>query len=141
MSWIIPALILCADTFNDIRHKEIYLYLTAAGTASGLVYDLVSAEAGFTGLIVSLLPGMLFLAVSAVSRGQIGCGDSLVLLMTGTWAGPDIWIIFMTALFFAAIFAGSLWIKKRQNSEFPFVPFILAGFAADTILMKTALLK
>lgn len=138
MERIIPAVLLLADTVCDIRHKEIYPAATITGAAFGVLSGLLFRNAGVTETVVSLIPGLLLMAVSIASRGQAGAGDALVLLMTGAWTGTSVWRIFAAGLFGAAVFAGVLWIIKRRNAEFPFVPFLLAGFTADTILIIIA---
>ncbi len=131
---IIPAIILCADSLNDFKNKEIFLLLTIIGAAEGTLMKLIIPETDLLLIAVSFLPGVLLLAVSAVSRGQTGAGDALVFFMTGAWTGPGVWRILLSAFFGAAFFGGILWLMKRKNEEFPFVPFILAGFLLDTLV-------
>lgn len=135
---IIPALILCADALADLKQKEIFPLLTVLGAAFGTAAALAAPKTDVPALAVSLLPGLIFLAVSAVSRGQIGAGDALVLFMTGAWTGLNIWRILLISLAGSALFAAVLWMIRQKNGEFPFVPFILAGFAFDTILVFSA---
>lgn len=133
MERIIPAVILCADSLNDYKNKEIYPVLTIVGAAEGALLKWILPDTDLLVLAASLLPGLLLLAVSAASRGQTGAGDALVFFMTGAWTGRSVWRILLISLFGAAVFAGILWMITRKNEAFPFVPFILAGFLLDTL--------
>ena len=138
MEKLIPLMILCADAAKDLKKKEIFPALTIAGTAAGLAVQIFYYGSAWALAAFSMMPGLLFLALSVLSRGQTGAGDALVFFMTGAWLGADVWRVFLLSLFGSAVFAGILWMIKRKNAEFPLVPFILAAFAADVLMTKFA---
>lgn len=125
--WIIPAFVMGADALLDIRQKEIFPLLTLTGAAAGAVYTLLhGSDLSFT-LLLALIPGLLLIAGSFFTKGQIGAGDGLVLLLIGAWTDPwTVWEILFFAILMAAVFAVIWWILHRRNDEIPFVPF-LAG--------------
>lgn len=98
---------------------------SGAGAGAGLGIGAVLAEIG-----LSLLPGFCLTAFGLASRGAIGIGDGLTLLVLGFFL-PVGQIVFLSAAAFllSAIFSAGLLIFKRGRGRtaFPFLPFLLAG--------------
>lgn len=128
--------ILAIQSFFDIKKKEIPVLVTIAGVAAGAL-----CEIGKGNFIVtqprSLIPGILCLIFSKVSREALGYGDSLLICMMGLYlqAGGIISIC-MWAFILAGIVALFLFIfaKKKGKYEMPFVPFLLAAYVMEVIV-------
>ena len=126
-------MIMLIASYRDIRRREIALLpIIACGALSVLrvALDLYRGAADPADLLLSLLPGALFLITAYVSREGVGYGDGLLLLAAGPALG------FMTALLGAttAVFAsgmisGILLTLRRvgRKTKLPFVPFLTFG--------------
>lgn len=82
-------------------------------------------------LLWGILPGLMLCVVTRVSRGAIGTGDGVLILLLGLYLGIQKTMTTLAAAFFLAFFwaIGLLCFKKRKKDEtFPFVPFITLGF-------------
>ncbi|MCM1120260.1 MAG: hypothetical protein NC543_12975 [bacterium] len=79
---------------------------------------------------VGLMPGVIMLLLSRVTREQIGRGDAWELMHMGNWLG---WTDCLAALSVAllGIFIVSVLLlffgKAGRNTRIPFVPFLCAG--------------
>ena len=75
--------------------------------------------------------------ISALTGGEIGAGDGLLIIAMGSvmTAGELIGILF-AALLLCGIYSGIqlLVLKKQRDIEIPFVPFLLAGYLGGVFL-------
>lgn len=124
------------NSICDLRKKEISLCSCLLFAAIALVRCIMQkTQLQIIGL--SFVPGMLFMLVSFWSKGAIGLGDGLVLLVTGWLLGPKrtIQILFYGLLFSSAVggalvFAGRI----KRNEEQPFVPYLfLSGLTVAAL--------
>ena len=142
--------LLIMNTVWDLRKKEILLLPTLLILAGGVICRIlegtaeeiqllsgqVSSGAGGWQWIPAVLPGVFLLLLSLASKGKVGFGDGLVVCAAGLWCGPE---SILLALFFALLLvpaaAGMQRLRKRKVRELPFVPFLLAGFVLQRMLM------
>ncbi len=128
-AFLIPSLV------TDIKKKKISVPLCIAGILTGIVLSVVFGDvrASLTGLI----PGLCLTAIAYLSKEAIGTGDGLIFTMIGSLFGfwKSIAVLF-TALLFAMVIALILLVIKRagRKTEFPFVPFLLAGVAVSVFV-------
>lgn len=124
------------NSICDLRKKEISLCSCLLFAAIALVRCIMQkTQLQIIGL--SFVPGILFMLVSFWSKGAIGLGDGLVLLVTGWLLGPKrtIQILFYGLLFSSAVggalvFAGRI----KRNEEQPFVPYLfLSGLTVAAL--------
>lgn len=82
-------------------------------------------------LLYGVLPGAMVLLISCVSRGEIGFGDGVVLIVCGMATS---WQMSISMLFCALVmvsFVGSgmmLFRKVSRRTRLPFVPFLLVSY-------------
>ena len=104
-----------------------------AGTA-GFLMRMGGEEASFAW--TGFLPGIFFLLMTSLTRGQIGRGDGMVLLSIGgmTGLGPCM-LSLSLALLTAAFAAGCLMAFRRRTKKarLPFVPFLTVGYLAGIV--------
>ena len=118
---------------EDIRKKTLHIIVLAAGTV--FIPAIVLSEET-DGLIISdnaigLIPGAVFLLLSYVSRGQVGIGDGILILILGAALGiGEIVILLTAALLLIALFSGIMLVcgKLKRKSTLPFIPFVFAGY-------------
>lgn len=127
---------LSINSWTDIRKRQISLVSVGIFTLLGLAYqgfykkDLPPA-------LLGLLPGILLLAVSRITREALGIGDALLMLVLGIYLGLQSSIeVLLLALFLAAFWAGFLMLicHRKRDYEFPFVPFLLLGYIGRILL-------
>ena len=128
-AFLFPSFILAVDALMDIKKREILPVFTLIGAAAGIFYQITVCKTSLFEIIFSMVPAVLLFALSCISSGQIGKGDSLVVLAAGIWSGVwDIWGIVLTGSFLAALFSIGLWIRRRKNASIPFAAFLAAGY-------------
>lgn len=89
--------------------------------------------------ILGMLLGVFMMAVSRLTKGQLGDGDALILMTTGLLLGLRQNLeLFFLALFLASIYSGYLLIVKHQkrNYEIAFVPFLASAQLLLLILLR-----
>lgn len=87
-------------------------------------------EAGLD-TIVGMFPGIIVLAVSVISKGQVGIGDGIVLTAAGGMLeGSESVEVFILSLLLVFIFSciGLIIKKLSRKSALPFVPFYFAAY-------------
>ena len=124
---------------DDIRKREIPLYLLVAGIAtagSGVVAFLVGREGSLTELALSFLPGLLLLAVAFLTREKLGYGDGLMVLMMGPVFG---WMQLSAGLCLAFFLSAGVSVvllcmrRVDRNSRLPFIPFLMTAMGVVNI--------
>ncbi len=71
------------------------------------------------------------LIVSLLSKGGIGAGDGIVVLISGIYLGFQGNCLFLLlALLVSSFYSGVLWIGKKVDRKWriPFVPFLVVGY-------------
>ena len=87
-------------------------------------------EAGLD-TIVGMFPGIIVLAASVISKGQVGIGDGIVLTAAGGMLeGSESVEVFILSLLLVFIFSciGLIIKKLSRKSALPFVPFYFAAY-------------
>lgn len=136
---ILMMLILIISAVYDIRNKTVSLpILIIAGTIS-LICGICQLFFNTTiySEIYSLLPGAFFLALSYLTKEQIGYGDGLMILFIGPVFGLINVLIGLCAAFvISALFSIALLIFKKagKKTSLPFLPFLTAGMGAVCVL-------
>lgn len=125
-------------SIRDIKNKEIPLaLLLIAGTVSVVfgILGVASGELFVAEVILPLIPGILFLLISLVTREGVGIGDGLFILCTaipfgavGTFVGISIALCLSAAFAVIILVSG----KGSRKSRLPFVPFIAIGMGVCT---------
>ncbi len=123
------ALIIC--TVTDLKYKEIYMPVVAAGLLLVLCFHIWRQDFQLKDIAGAVIVFMFFMASSAASRGQLGTGDAFLFALTGLGLGVmvNIFIIMFSLIlaFFAAVFL-VLVKHKPKNYGIPLAPFVLSSF-------------
>lgn len=113
----------------DIRKKELQLTYIAAGLLFIPLF-MIAGPADIVTAVYGIIPGIIMLVLYFLSKGQIGMGDVLLLLVIGPSVGFDgcICIVFSALLLMLPV-AAVILISGRltRKSRVPFVPFIFVG--------------
>jgi Type IV leader peptidase family. len=119
------------NTVSDIKTKRIINWSAWVFGIFGLIYGFVTKELSISQALVASLPGLIFLVISKVTQESMGYGDGIVVLVMGIYINIQRLISSLgIALMLAAIWSIILIVlfKKKKQSEFPFLPFVLLGY-------------
>lgn len=116
---------------EDIRRRELASLQILIMGALGLALSFFCGAWKGPGMLLSYLPGIVFLLIAHVCRECIGYGDGLVILCLGAYLSlGQILELCMVALTLAGLVALGLILvaHKGRRATLPFVPFLLAGY-------------
>lgn len=137
--WEIGILVfLGVNSWTDIRKREISLLFTGIFAMAGMIWMLCNRKFSAEILLMAGV-GLFFAGISVITRGALGMGDALVLLALGTvMEAEKFFIMLFGAVFCSAVWAGILLavLKKKRNTEIPFIPFLMLGYLGGMILCR-----
>ncbi len=114
-------------SLEDIREKRISVNRVMIGALAAVIYQFTAGQASGIAIIGSLMPGIVLLLLSVMTKESIGKGDGIVVMVLGLWIGG--WMTFLAvclAVWAAGIFATVCLIRKKREL-IPFVPCLLMG--------------
>lgn len=115
----------------DIIRKKIPVYMLIVLAAAGIISNFTVGEFDIEKRIIAMLPGMILLIVSMITKQQIGYGDGMIILIMGLYIDiDDILSIVLSSFLLSSIAAIILMtvFKKKKNFEMAFSPFLLIGY-------------
>ena len=115
----------------DIKRKKIPVYMLIILAAAGIISNFTIGEFDIEKRIIAMLPGLILLIVSMITKQQIGYGDGLIILIMGLYIDiDDILSIVLSSFLLSSIAAIILMtvFKKKKNFEMAFSPFLLIGY-------------
>ena len=115
----------------DIKRKKIPIYMLIILAAAGIISNFTVGEFDIEKRIIAMLPGMILLIVSMITKQQIGYGDGMIILIMGLYIDiDDILSIVLSSFLLSSIAAIILMtvFKKKKNFEMAFSPFLLIGY-------------
>ena len=124
-------LLLGVCSYEDLKRKQIRTVCLAVFAAEGIVYWMFTRQRPLGDIGAALIPGCCVLALSFLTRGEIGEGDGLLLMTMGLFLeASGVCMVFIYALFLAAGYALFLYNirKKNRKYEIAFIPFVLAAY-------------
>ncbi len=128
-------------TIEDLKNKKICTWQLLCFFIEGVILRCAICRQPLTDILLGMIPGVLLFLFSFLSRGNIGIGDGLLLLVTGIFLGvADTVRVFIYAIILCFGFALYLYLikKKSRHYEIPFVPFMLAAFICVSMLGGTS---
>ncbi len=121
------ALLLIPTTITDLKSRLVPTWYILIIGVIGIILRMILLKTAVWELALGLMPGLLFLAVSLLSKGKIGVGDGWIFVALGGICGFGFTLsAALIALLSAIIVGGILVLRKKmpKGAEFPFVPFI-----------------
>ena len=115
----------------DIKRKKIPVYMLIILAAAGIISNFTVGEFDIEKRIIAMLPGMILLIVSMITKQQIGYGNGMIILIMGLYIDiDDILSIVLSSFLLSSIAAIILMtvFKKKKNFEMAFSPFLLIGY-------------
>lgn len=118
-------------SLEDVKQKKLtVLYILMFGVG-GVFLHLVAPVCSIYSMLWGMLLGLMLILVSIVTRGSVGLGDGILLVVTGVYLGGSKNLeLFMMGLLLAALWSLGLVIvkKKRGKEQIAFVPFLLISY-------------
>lgn len=142
---VLSLLMLIICSYTDLKYRGISRRVLAAffllsvvymsvvcifKDRSGLLKNCLLYEVKTESVICALIPGLLMLIVSIVTKEAIGKGDVYVILLLGLMTGFDrAFFILLVSMTVCAVFGIVLMIVKGRGRKdtLPYVPFVLGA--------------
>lgn len=121
----------------DMKIRKVSLNIMGIMFLVGCVFRIWQGNFWELAFLISLLPGVVCLLFSWLTRGEIGAGDGCMLLVLGAYM--DFWevfSVFSVAISAVGVFAMILMLRfhKERKHEIPFIPFLFFGYFVIKIL-------
>lgn len=124
-------------SWNDIKTKEIPVYLLNIATFFVVLFRILNREQGWFLWIGGMISGFLFFMISRCTNEALGYGDSWIILLLGTFLGFWDLVYLLGAAFLFCALTGMICMIRYGWSEkikIPFVPFLMIGYIG--VLLK-----
>ena len=128
-------LLLSGNAICDLRRREISLMYSAAFAGIGICMSVMHGRRPAE-LLYSVIPGLILMLFSVITRGGIGFGDGIVVSVMGLFLNwQETAAVCGIGLMLSATGAG-IWfaIRRRRKDTLPFLPFLLAGYVTAMLL-------
>ena len=147
MEQIVLGIVLGVGSYQDIRKKSVGLWLIFVGAGAAVVMSVAGMGDEpvkyIEGILVGLTPGAILVLISVASRGRVGMGDALMVLVMGLFVGfRQTMGELLVALLFSGVFSLALVVIKKcgKEKELPFIPFLMAAHLTELCILRQALL-
>ena len=123
-------MILAVQSYWDIKDKEIPVLVNLLGGIGGIVLSLLQRRS-LKEVLLALVPSLVCLLISFLTREAIGYGDGLLLSVVGMFVSYEVVLeIVFLAISFAGILALFLLVvcHKRGKEKLAFVPFLFGAW-------------
>ncbi len=126
----------------DFREKTIPISIPSSVLFLSLIYWLYLWSMKTSGpkeMMFSLIPGIILIAISCISRKNIGIGDGLMIFALGPFLGlENLMLTIMIAFLFSAIVGGTLLILRKASGKttLAFMPFLTAGMGVTCFVLS-----
>ena len=123
-------------SLEDMRHRHltvIYILLFGIG---GMILHMFAPVCSIYSILWGMLVGIALILISVMTRGSVGMGDGILLVVTGVYLGGYGNLeLFMTGLMLSALCSLGLMLLKKKNrkEEIAFVPFLLLSYVVMLI--------
>lgn len=130
-------LVLMTVSISDFRKKEIPVVSLILMSVSLLILRIFVLNTTWEATLGGIVVGVLFFAISRLTREAIGYGDSWVILFLGICLGGVVtiqilfWASFMTSVFSIIKCIRHGWNRKQT---IPFLPFLTVAYIGVVML-------
>lgn len=133
---IILTIYLLISTRSDIKTYTVSLRFSAIVAIILIIIRIILNMSDLPDILLSLLPGIILLTISLITRQSIGYGDGIVFMTTGAGVGSEYIVLLVFISFVLSSVYALFLITKRKSGKtaIPFVPFILSGFILTNLI-------
>jgi prepilin signal peptidase PulO-like enzyme (type II secretory pathway) len=133
---IILAVFLIINTINDIRKREIHLVTIPFFILVFFIYLCFLQEqdewkSSVVFALKGVIPGILLIIISVLTRGAVGIGDGLAVFVCGLFIGFLKNLMLVMGGFMLAAVGGVILIRLKKadrRTVLPFLPFLTVMF-------------
>lgn len=118
-------------SLEDVRRKRLTVIYILMFGIGGLFLHIVAPVYSIYSILWGMLVGIAMMLLSFISRGSVGMGDGILLVVTGVYLGGYGNLeLFMIGLLLSALWSLGLLAlkKKKRKEEIAFVPFLLLSY-------------
>lgn len=126
---VMSMLALC--TAQDMKKRQIRLNFVLVFGILGVFFHMLWRMLSIGNILLGMSVGAALLLLSVLTKGGIGVGDALILIVTGIYLGLEKNLeLFLFGLFLCSMWSLGLLVlrKKSRKDSIPFVPFLLAAY-------------
>lgn len=129
--WIV-LIFLFVGALWDIKKKavpKVFLLIWGIVSVIYFVFEIINGQ-NMLGLLWGVIPGIITLVLSIVTKEKIGLGDGLILICVGCLqAIKDVLCMIFFSFIFLTVVLIFLFAIRRigRSSRIPFVPFLFLG--------------
>lgn len=123
------------STYFDFRWKRIPWWIQGMGVIFLCIYSTMQGGAPGTELLLSVVPGIVLLGLSFVTKESIGYGDGVTMMIVGGMIGLRncVWVICISLVMISVVGIVLMIIKRASGkTRIPYIPFM---FAAESLLL------
>ncbi len=120
-------------SFEDVKRKQIRLWVVCAFGIMGMVLHLIYRQTGIVDILGGMGIGALLLLMGLISRQKIGYGDGFMFFVTGIYLGFWGNLSLLTAAMISVMMYALVLLASGRGSgryEIAFSPFVLFGYVA-----------
>lgn len=118
-------------SLEDVKRKRLTVIYILMFGVSGIMLHLIAPVCSIYSILWGMLLGIALILLSVATRGSVGMGDGILLMVTGVYlGGPGNLELFMTGLLLSALWSLGLLVlkKKGRKEEIAFAPFLLLSY-------------
>lgn len=128
---IVSILYLYLNSLSDIRYKKISIWLSLVFGGVGVIINLIFKQYSVQSIILAISIGALVVFLSKITRGAIGLGDGIVIMVLGVYTGVTnnlsaVLYGFLISAILAIVLLGLKRVKRKDS--LPFVPCLFIGY-------------
>lgn len=118
-------------SLEDVKYRRLtVIYILMFGIA-GVVLHLFAPVCSIYSMLWGMLLGIVLILISIATRGSLGMGDGILMVVTGVYLGGYGNLqLFLYGLLLSALCSLGLLVlkKKKKKDEIAFVPFLLLSY-------------
>lgn len=121
--------VLGVHSIEDIWQKKITAAVTFVFSVIGIVLQVWNGNHSMVQTLSGMALGVCIMGCSYLTKGKIGIGDGMILVMTGSYLGIVDNLCLLCISFFLAGILGILLLVLGfdKQTKIPFVPFLFLG--------------
>lgn len=116
---------------EDIKERKITVSTVMISGIIGICLHLIFQTESIFNMLLGTLPGLFLLLICILSKGRMGIGDAMLLMLTGLYLGLEnnLYLLFYSVMlcgFWAWILL--LFFRKQSNYPIPYAPFLFVSY-------------